>query len=92
MRMLLVEDDPGLCNTLERGLGESGNVVDVTHDGKAGIFYAQNPILNISGCSSKNIACLSAIFLFFHGSRGFIPRDYPPPAEADKNCGWDQKS
>ena len=42
MRILLVEDDPGLCNTLERGLGESGNVVDVTHDGKAGIFYAQN--------------------------------------------------
>lgn len=42
MRILLVEDDPGLCNTLERGLGESGNVVDVTHDGETGIFYAHN--------------------------------------------------
>jgi len=42
MRILLVEDDPGLCNTLERGLGESGNVVDVTHDGEAGMFYAHN--------------------------------------------------
>jgi DNA-binding response OmpR family regulator len=44
---LLVEDDPDLCNTLKRGLGKSGNVVDVTHDGEASMFYAQNPILNI---------------------------------------------
>jgi DNA-binding response OmpR family regulator len=38
----LVEDDKGLCNTLERGLGEAGHVVESVHNGEEGIYYALN--------------------------------------------------
>ncbi|BAS16644.1 transcriptional activator protein CzcR [Arthrobacter sp. Hiyo8] len=36
MRILLVEDEKMLAETLRRGLSNEGFVVDVTHDGSAG--------------------------------------------------------
>ncbi len=33
MRVLVVEDDPGMADMLRRGLSEDGYAVDVTHDG-----------------------------------------------------------
>jgi len=42
MKILLVEDDKGLCDTLKRGLGEAGYVVESVHDGETGAYYAQN--------------------------------------------------
>src|SRR5579872_3791496 len=36
MRLLVVEDDPRLCDVLRRGLAEQGHVVDVSSDGDDG--------------------------------------------------------
>ncbi len=41
MRMLLVEDEVLLAETLRRGLVAEGFVVDVVHDGPGGLFAAQ---------------------------------------------------
>ncbi len=40
MRILIIEDDKGLCSTLERGLAEVGHVVDTVHDGASGIDFS----------------------------------------------------
>jgi len=42
MKILLIEDDQGLCDTLKRGLFETGHVVESTHDGETGIYYVKN--------------------------------------------------
>lgn len=39
MRLLVAEDDPGLRNVLERGLRESGYVVDAVADGTQALEY-----------------------------------------------------
>lgn len=36
MKLLVVEDDAGLCDVLRRGLAEQGHVVDVAQDGEDG--------------------------------------------------------
>ncbi|WP_083602508.1 response regulator [Hydrococcus rivularis] len=36
MRVLLVEDEPGIAKFIDRGLKEAGYVVDVAWDGKQG--------------------------------------------------------
>ncbi|WP_284978435.1 response regulator transcription factor [Arthrobacter sp. fls2-241-R2A-200] len=44
MRILLVEDEKTLADTLRRGLANEGFVVDVTHDGVSGLWAAtENP-------------------------------------------------
>lgn len=44
MRILLVEDEKMLAETLRRGLTSEGFVVDVTHDGVSGLWAAtENP-------------------------------------------------
>ena len=40
MRLLIVEDEPGVAGFLEQGLKESGYVVDVARDGLEGLEYA----------------------------------------------------
>lgn len=40
MRLLVIEDDVRLCDVLQRGLREQGNVVDITHDGESGEAWA----------------------------------------------------
>ncbi len=40
MRVLIVEDDPGLVRVLEQALGECGYAVDVAYDGKDGLALA----------------------------------------------------
>ncbi|MCQ3938177.1 MAG: DNA-binding response regulator [Chloroflexi bacterium] len=40
MRILVVEDEPGVAGFLEQGLKESGYVVDVARDGADGLEYA----------------------------------------------------
>ncbi len=40
MRILVVEDDPGIREVLRRGLGSDGDVVDVETDGRAGLYAA----------------------------------------------------
>jgi DNA-binding response OmpR family regulator len=42
MKMLLVEDAPGLRLALARGLGELGFVVEQAHDGPTGLWAAQH--------------------------------------------------
>jgi len=42
MKILLVEDDKGLCDTLKRGLGEAGHVVESAYGGETGAHYAQD--------------------------------------------------
>ncbi len=39
MRVLVAEDDPGLSSVIERGLTESGYVVDVVADGSSALSY-----------------------------------------------------
>ena len=41
MRLLLVEDDPGLSATLARGLREQAYAVDVTGDGETALYLAE---------------------------------------------------
>ncbi|MDQ6753698.1 MAG: response regulator transcription factor [Actinomycetota bacterium] len=44
MRILIVEDEKRLAETLRRGLGNEGFVVDITHDGVSGLWAAtENP-------------------------------------------------
>ncbi len=44
MRVLLVEDEKALAETLRRGLTNEGFVVDVAHDGVTGQWLAtENP-------------------------------------------------
>ncbi|HXD09327.1 MAG TPA: response regulator transcription factor [Anaerolineales bacterium] len=40
MRLLIVEDEPGVAGFLEQGLKESGYAVDVARDGSEGLEYA----------------------------------------------------
>jgi heavy metal response regulator len=40
MRILVVEDEPGVARFLEQGLVESGYAVDVARDGQEGLEYA----------------------------------------------------
>lgn len=40
MHLLIVEDDLRLCDVLQRGLSESGHVIDVANDGAAGEEWA----------------------------------------------------
>lgn len=58
MRILLVDDDKALCQTLRRALGEFGHVVEYACDGISGEYFARNGefdlmILDI-GLSDKN--------------------------------------
>ena len=41
MRILLVDDDKKLCNTVKRGLEEGAYAVDCVHDGDDGLYYAE---------------------------------------------------
>ncbi len=41
MRILLVDDDKNLCDTLKRGLEENTYAVDCVHHGEDGVFYAE---------------------------------------------------
>ena len=40
MRVLVVEDEPGIAQFIRQGLSEAGYAVDVTHDGQEGLDYA----------------------------------------------------
>lgn len=40
MRILIVEDEPGIANFLKQGLEEEAFAVDVAYDGKTGLEYA----------------------------------------------------
>ncbi|MBN1201248.1 MAG: response regulator transcription factor [Anaerolineae bacterium] len=40
MRILVVEDEPGIANFVRQGLQEAGYAVDVTWDGQEGLAYA----------------------------------------------------
>ena len=40
MRILIVEDEPGIANFLRDGLGEEGFAVDIVSDGKTGLELA----------------------------------------------------
>lgn len=42
MRILIIEDNKVLCQTLKRGFTEIGHVVDVSNDGKSGIYFVEN--------------------------------------------------
>ncbi len=41
MRILLVDDDKNLCDTLKRGLEENTYAVDCVRDGEDGMYYAE---------------------------------------------------
>ncbi len=40
MRILVIEDEPGIAHFIRQGLSEAGYAVDVTQDGQAGLEYA----------------------------------------------------
>src|SRR5262247_3050783 len=40
MRVLVVEDEPGIAQFIRQGLSEAGYAVDVAHDGQEGLDYA----------------------------------------------------
>ncbi len=40
MRVLVVEDEPGIAQFIRQGLSEAGYAVDVAHDGHEGLDYA----------------------------------------------------
>jgi DNA-binding response OmpR family regulator len=40
MRVLVVEDEPGIAQFIRQGLREAGYAVDVAHDGQEGLDYA----------------------------------------------------
>jgi heavy metal response regulator len=40
MRILIVEDEPGIANFVRQGLSEAGYAVDVARDGEEGLAYA----------------------------------------------------
>ena len=40
MRLLLIEDDPGVAAYIQKGLNESGHTVDPASDGKSGLALA----------------------------------------------------
>lgn len=42
MRVLLLEDDLNLCDTMEQALGKEGYSVDSCHDGETAMLYAFN--------------------------------------------------
>src|SRR5919202_1356091 len=39
MRVLVVEDEPGIAQFIRQGLSEAGYAVDVAHDGQEGLNY-----------------------------------------------------
>ena len=47
MRLLLVEDEPGVARFVRQGLGEAGYAVDVVADGKQGLAHALSPVYDV---------------------------------------------
>ena len=47
MRILIVDDDQRLCDTLKRGLEENTFAVDCVHDGEEGEIYGSNDIYDL---------------------------------------------
>ena len=47
MRILVVEDDPGIGEALRRGLSADGHVVDVEANGHAGVFAANDFLYDV---------------------------------------------
>lgn len=47
MRILLVEDDPGLCDSLSFQLRESGYLVDICQDGEDAFYYMEQKIYDL---------------------------------------------
>jgi two-component system OmpR family response regulator len=46
MRILIVEDDPHIADYLQKGLSEAGYSVQVTHDGREGLFLATDETID----------------------------------------------
>lgn len=42
MRILIIDDDQRLCDTIKRGLEENSYAVDCVHDGEDGEYYAES--------------------------------------------------
>lgn len=62
MRLLLIEDDPGLCETLQRQLEKAGFAVDTTHSGLEGCYLGDEGIhdavildLGLPDCSGLEV-------------------------------------
>ena len=53
MRVLLVEDEPRLAETVRRGLAAEGFVVDVEHDGVDGLAAAATGDFDVWWCSTS---------------------------------------
>ena len=47
MRVLVIEDDPGLAQLLERGLSAEGYAVDVSRDGVDGLWRAEHAAYDV---------------------------------------------
>jgi len=47
VRLLLVEDEPGVARFVRQGLGEAGYAVDVVADGKQGLAHALSPVYDV---------------------------------------------
>ena len=47
MRILLIEDDPGLCDSLSYQLQEAGYVVDICQDGEDAFYYLEQKIYDL---------------------------------------------
>lgn len=47
MRILLIEDDKGLCHSLELQLKSAGFTVDIATDGEEGLYYAAENIHDV---------------------------------------------
>lgn len=47
MRILVIEDEPGIAHFIRQGLSEAGYAVDVTPDGQAGLEYARTTIYDV---------------------------------------------
>lgn len=47
MRILLIEDDPGLCDSLSYQLQEAGYLVDICQDGEDAFYYLEQKIYDL---------------------------------------------
>ncbi|WP_283124442.1 response regulator transcription factor [Angelakisella massiliensis] len=47
MRILMVEDDPGLCEAVSFQLEQKGVTVDVCHDGEDGLHWARQQVYDL---------------------------------------------
>jgi CheY-like chemotaxis protein len=77
MRILIVEDDPGIHEALADDLRHQHRIVDVAEEGKTGLEYARTGVYGIISLDAM-LPGIDGLEIYGHGTRCHLPARGPP--------------